>query len=39
MNEYTHHRVRIRHIVICVLSGSIIFSTLSPKQYDFKIKK
>jgi len=29
------HAMRMRHIVICGLSGSTIFSTLSHKRRDF----
>ena len=32
------HATRIRHISICSLSGSTIFSTLSHKRYDFRKK-
>ena len=31
--------MRMRHIVICGLSGSTIFSTLSHKRHDFRKKK
>jgi len=31
--------MRMRHVVICGLSGSTIFSTLSHKQQDFRKKK
>jgi hypothetical protein len=33
------HSMRMRHIVICGLSGSTIFSTLSHKRRDFLKKK
>ena len=33
------HAMRMRHIVICSLSGCTIFSTLSHKEHDFRKKK
>ena len=33
------HAMRMHHIVICDLSGSTIFSTLSYKRHDFRKKK
>ena len=30
------HEMRMRHIVIFVLSGCTVFSTLSQKRYDFR---
>jgi hypothetical protein len=33
------HALRMRHIVICGLSGSTAFSTLSHKRYDFRKKE
>ena len=30
------HGMRMRHVVVCGLSGSKIFSTLSDKQHDFR---
>jgi len=33
------HATCMRHIVICVMSGSKIFSTLSHKRLDFLKKK
>jgi len=32
------HAMRMRHIVICGLSGPTIFSTLSLKQHNFQKK-
>jgi len=32
------HAMRVRHIVICALSGSTIFSTLSHTWHDFRKK-
>ena len=34
----TQHAIRMRHIVICGLSGSTIFYTLSHKRHDFQKK-
>ena len=35
----TQHAKRMRHIVICGLSGSKYFSTLSHKRHEFRKKK
>jgi hypothetical protein len=34
-----YHAMRMRHIVICGLSGSTVFFTLSHKWHDFRTKK
>ena len=34
----SHHAMRMRHIVICGLSGSTIFFTISHTRYDFRKK-
>jgi hypothetical protein len=34
----TQHAMRMRHIVICVLPDSTIFSTLSHERHDLKKK-
>jgi len=33
------HAMRMRHIVICGLPHSTVFSTLSHKRHDFRQKK